>query len=744
MATILNNLPYVRYVCQVSNGGLRNRHEYKAMMAFNLLSLQRQVQNNAWWRATEPDVPGELVSNNVKLTDGATRSYDIEGTTHVVWAVMPSCSIYLNPKYDCFKQGGDFVLDDTMCGYLGVAAYRFTLPVADPRPMNRLRLAVQRSRYLRSGVRLVGHFSDSAVPTKLWSVLRGESSVTFCTRSTTTGLPEGVKSAGFLNQVAVPNLMASTTGIGTIDFVTEDTPALGLAATSKYLWVYLSIEDMEDFWTLYRDDEPRYYSIEGSATLDPASCEFEFEGTATDDNGGGETPDDGGNLTWASPLPFILPEGAYTQKDASSGGAVQPDHYPVGGYYWHDESGYRRAFGDFWRLGTVIGAACPTWGTASSSGVYSPGNSNYFPDILSATAGEFKVSSTPMERFIGAYDKTEFHTRPANMEYFMTVPATETLKVLAIPARFRWTNHLFASVMYKVEAPDRVSSSAIRMGRLDASTGTTEDETSDYYSGIHVYHPARMVLGSMVAHVPYNHLSYRTMVLSCARSTVYSYADSANAFYEYNNNIDSVGFPDITFNVWRSRSSSFRSIYWGVAASLITTGGSCRYGFTNDISRSTAGKGELTSGITISADATYIGKFSFRPDDLTLDRDDSDPREPIQYRFYANFEPGDTIIISPSINTIDLKTFIVSGNDQPLAPVSTNPGFIGAHWFYGARWPGSSIISTYEGGYDYVNPSIINGQLTNEAQNAWNRPVFPANFAMDPRGHRPLRVAFEP
>lgn len=61
-------------------------------------------------------------------------------------------------------------------------------------------------------------------------------------------------------------------------FDSETFTTLGTTARHKYLFVYLTIEDMTDYWVLYDNNTPRYYSIEGSAMIIGSTFNVTFVG----------------------------------------------------------------------------------------------------------------------------------------------------------------------------------------------------------------------------------------------------------------------------------------------------------------------------------------------------------------------------------------------------------------------------------------------------------------------------------
>jgi hypothetical protein len=252
-----------------------SKYGYIGMMERNAVA----IVSEPWRKCTCPINEVALTVNKITQTDGV---FDV-GVG--LWTKSPTYTAYMRENYDCFKQGGDAVMSTgTMCGYLGMVAYRFTLPVVNPGAIDELKLMIQRDRYLRSGVRVAIEVNSSAVPSDDWSVIRGERSGMYVTPSSSSGGVTGVASWGFLGQSEVPWLLASRATEGALTVTSEEFAGFADAASAKYLWVYMSIEDMADHWELYSSKEERYYSIEGSASLIASCCDFTF---ATD----AEAPD---------------------------------------------------------------------------------------------------------------------------------------------------------------------------------------------------------------------------------------------------------------------------------------------------------------------------------------------------------------------------------------------------------------------------------------------------------------------
>ncbi len=281
MSTTTMNLPCVRFVKRVNNGALGSKYSYIAMMAENAKALE-----SAAWR--ESSVPTQNVTMPVNKVTETDATYDDTG----VMISPPSFSAFMYDGFDCYQQGGDARKEDgIMCGYAGCVAYRFKIPdSAASVALSSVSLAIQRDRYCRAGVRVALALSNSSAPSNDWSVVRGEGSGAIVSPSTSsTSL--GVASWGFLSQSNVQNLVSGRAADSKITFnASGDGGFSGLAETGmKYLWVYLTLEDYQSYWTMYNAKEARYYSIEGSAILVASRATFTFDGDVTTDSGGNVT-----------------------------------------------------------------------------------------------------------------------------------------------------------------------------------------------------------------------------------------------------------------------------------------------------------------------------------------------------------------------------------------------------------------------------------------------------------------------
>lgn len=270
MGSVLK-LPCIRFVKQVSNGGSFSKYGYIAMMERNA----EAIRSAPWNQAECGNDEVALTVNKVTQSDGKWDA--VSG----MWTKKPTYTTWLQDRFDCFLQGGDAVKETaSFCGYAGMVAYRFTLPSVNPGAIDEIRLLIQRDRYLRAGVRVAVQINDDPLPSADWSAVRGEQEGSIASLSSESGGVPGVKSWGFLHQFDVPFLMASRPWEGALEFSREDFPSLEAAATSKFLWVYMSPEDFCGYWDMYDSKEQRFYSIEGSAALVARCCEFAFSSDA--------------------------------------------------------------------------------------------------------------------------------------------------------------------------------------------------------------------------------------------------------------------------------------------------------------------------------------------------------------------------------------------------------------------------------------------------------------------------------
>lgn len=238
MSATTLNLPYTRFVAQVSTAPARSKSTYLALMEENLAALQKCP----WKEAA--DVPAALAD------------HDFTASTH------------LSSAYDAFKMTGNYSASTmTEIAYAGMAAYRFKIPdSASAVALSSISIPVSRDRYLKSGIRVAAVLSDSATPSADWDVVRGSGGILLSAQ-----LPQ---SAAYL--------LAGAPGKDELELAASTFP--GLAETGHaYLWIYLTLEDYTEHWDMYSANEQRLYAIEGSAMLVGGSAEFTFAGEVAPD-----------------------------------------------------------------------------------------------------------------------------------------------------------------------------------------------------------------------------------------------------------------------------------------------------------------------------------------------------------------------------------------------------------------------------------------------------------------------------
>ena len=241
------NLPFRRWVAQVSTGAPRSKSTYLALMAENLSALQACP-----WREAA-DVPVALTGHDFTAS-------------------------YLSDAFDAYKMTGNY--DSTAMteiGYAGMAAYRFKIPASaqvsgSKVALSSVALPISRDRFLRSGVHVGVELTDIETPSGDWATVRGA----------------GDLSQAGLSQSTVANLLAGDVGSDTL---TVDLSGItGSDNPQPYLWVYLTLEDYTDAWEMYDAKEKRLYAIEGSAMLVGGSAEVTFAGDVTPDELGDALP----------------------------------------------------------------------------------------------------------------------------------------------------------------------------------------------------------------------------------------------------------------------------------------------------------------------------------------------------------------------------------------------------------------------------------------------------------------------
>lgn len=228
-ATTTHNLPYKRFVAQVSTGAPRPKSTYLSLMAENLEALKACP-----WR--------EASDVSVALVD-----HDFTKASH------------FSDAYDAFKMTGAWnATDQTETAFAGMAAYRFKIPTAAASvAISSISLPISRDRFLKGGVHVAAVRSSSATPSTDWSTVTGAGA-----------------SAYLANTAA--NIVATQPADGSLTIATP-------AGTGGYLWIYVTLEDYTDWWDKYSATEARQYAIEGSAMLVGGSAAVTFAGDVTPD-----------------------------------------------------------------------------------------------------------------------------------------------------------------------------------------------------------------------------------------------------------------------------------------------------------------------------------------------------------------------------------------------------------------------------------------------------------------------------
>lgn len=245
MSMTLGNLPFARFVMQVSTGAPRIKSNWQAMQAEMLEALKTPV-----WRAAS-NVPASLVD------------HDFTAASH------------FNDGYDAFKMTGNYDADAmTEVGYAGMVAYRFTLPadyVSGSANITSFSVPVYRDRFCKGGVHVSVVFDGESPSFITWDRVRG------------VGTAVTPKSAVMAqSDEAAPYLTASSAADDVVEFAISP-----IANKSRYLWMVLSLEDYEDGWERYNKTEKRLYAIEGSARLAGELFTVTFDADVTPD---GSTP----------------------------------------------------------------------------------------------------------------------------------------------------------------------------------------------------------------------------------------------------------------------------------------------------------------------------------------------------------------------------------------------------------------------------------------------------------------------
>lgn len=283
MSSTTHNLPYKRFVAQVSTDVPRSKSSWLALMEEN----QEALKACPWREAADVEV--------------ALTPHDF------------TLASYFSDVYDAYKMTGNYDSSNmTEIGYAGMAAYRFTVPAAAQTSgsevaLSSVALPISRDRFLKGGVRIAVVLSDDEEPSADWSVVRGDGEGALVEKEA-------------LKQTAA-NLLAGEPGAETVEI---DLSGLTSGNPAAYLWVYVTLEDYTDHWEMYSSTEQRLYAIEGSAMLVGGSAAVTFASAVDPDDGPVVLLAGGSSPTWLQPLPTVT-VGA-TPPQVSSG-AEQVDTF---------------------------------------------------------------------------------------------------------------------------------------------------------------------------------------------------------------------------------------------------------------------------------------------------------------------------------------------------------------------------------------------------------------------------------
>ena len=237
MSTTLN-LPFKRFVAQVSSAPARSKSSYIALMNENLERLK-----SCPWREAS-DVSASLSGHDF--------------TAHTQFS----------DAYDAYKLTGNYeTVNMTEIAYAGMAAYRFKIPVSATSGgvrVTSVSLPVSRDRFLKNGMHLAAVLSASAEPSADWDTVRGS----------------GATAASSVLAQSAATLMEGSAGATT---VTIDLSGVSSGNPAEYLWVYVTLEDYTDRWEMYNAKEKRLYAIEGSAMIAGRGSSVTFDGSVTAD-----------------------------------------------------------------------------------------------------------------------------------------------------------------------------------------------------------------------------------------------------------------------------------------------------------------------------------------------------------------------------------------------------------------------------------------------------------------------------
>ena len=239
MSTTTLKLPFKRFVAQVSSAPARSKSSYLALMAENLEALKKCP----WREAAVVPVP---------LT-----GHDFTASTQ------------FSDAYDAFKLTGNYeTANMTEIAYAGMAAYRFKIPASAMTgsvPVASVSLPVSRDRFLKDGLHVAAAISASAEPSADWETIRGS----------------GALAASSVLAQSAATLMD---GSADAETVTLDLSGVSSGNPSAYLWVYVTLEDYTDRWTMYNAKGKQLYAVEGSAMLAGDGADVTFDGTVMADD----------------------------------------------------------------------------------------------------------------------------------------------------------------------------------------------------------------------------------------------------------------------------------------------------------------------------------------------------------------------------------------------------------------------------------------------------------------------------
>ena len=259
MSSATHNLPFKRFVAQVSTGTARPKSSFIALMAENLEALKACP-----WSEAADGADGSLVKH-----DFGALSHFYDG-------------------YDAFKMTGAWTSSSqTEIAFAGMAAYRFKIPdAASSVALSSISLPISRDRFLKGGVHLAVALSDDETPSADWDVVRGTDAISASAQLSNT--------AGYLT--------AAQPADGNVTLAAADFASLAETGYD-YLWVYVTLEDYTDWWDKYTADDDRRYAIEGSAMLVGCSTTATFASAVAADSDSSDVLLAGGSSpTWLQPI----------------------------------------------------------------------------------------------------------------------------------------------------------------------------------------------------------------------------------------------------------------------------------------------------------------------------------------------------------------------------------------------------------------------------------------------------------